>query len=279
MSSITKPRLGKIKYQNVLPVYYALEQGLISHNFQIFSGTPAELNTLMSQGRLEISAASSIEYARNPADYLLLPELAIGSQGPVQSVLLLSKTPVTQLGNKSILLSSQTHTSAALLQMLMQSRYGIKPEYKTGDIWRSLQQQTPPVAFLAIGDEALLLRRHPEYPWRLDLGQAWLEWTGLPFIFGVWVARKSAWAVDPEGLSHGVQLLLASKKWGQAHLGLLASLAAQEHILKEEELQDYFQGLAFDLANRQLQGLKRFYQELYQHGFLQEQPDLEFFPL
>lgn len=275
----SKPRLGKISYLNVLPVYYALEQGLVNHSFQIVSGTPAELNTLMSQGLLELSAASSIEYARNHADYLLLPNLAIGSQGPVQSVLLLSKIPVNQLGDKSILLSSQTHTSAALLKMLLQSRYRIRPGYQTGDIWSSLQDKIPPVAFLAIGDEALLLRRHPEYPWHLDLGQAWLEWTGLPFIFGVWMAKKSAWRQDPEGLSQGVLQLLESKKWGQAHLGLLSRMAAKNNILEPGKMQEYFQGLVFDLEDRELQGLERFYQELYRHGLIQEQPSLEFFPV
>lgn len=251
----------------------------MAHNFQIVPGTPAELNSLIAQGKLELSAASSIEYARNPQDYLLLPDLAIGCLGPVQSVLLLSKVPVNQLENRNILLSSQTHTSAALLQMLLESRYGIKPRYQTGNIWNGLEQKNQPVAFLAIGDEALLLHRHPAYPWRLDLGQAWLEWTGLPFIFGVWVARKNAWWQDPKSLKNGVQLLLKSKQWGQAHLDLLAEVAAKKNVLEEKRLQDYFQGLVFDLSHRELQGLKRFYQELYRCGFLQKLPELDFFPV
>ncbi|MFP4212637.1 MAG: menaquinone biosynthetic enzyme MqnA/MqnD family protein [Desulfohalobiaceae bacterium] len=279
MSCESQIRLGRIRYLNVLPVYHALEQGLIPHHFQIVQGTPAELNSLMAQGCLELSAASSIEYARNHADYLLLPDLAIGSQGAVKSVLLLSQVPVQELQGKSILVSSQTHTSAALLKMLLETRYQIRPEYQTADVWQHLQSRRPPAAFLAIGDEALMLRNHPQYPWRLDLGQEWLEWTGLPFIFGVWVARKSACREHPQAFEQGVQTLLTSKTWGQHHLGRMASLAASKYQLSSSAMCSYFQGLVFDLGPRELQGLRRFYQELYVSGLIPAEPELEFFPV
>ena len=120
MSSAAKPIvLGKIGYLNVLPIYEPLEAGRVPHRFVIRSGPPSTLNELMRRGELDLSACSSIEYARNPADYLLVPDLAIGSRGPVQSVQLLSRVPLARLDGERVLISSHTHTSAALLMLLV----------------------------------------------------------------------------------------------------------------------------------------------------------------
>jgi chorismate dehydratase len=126
-------RLGRIGYLNVLPIYHALETGEVEGHYQVASGPPAELNRLMAAGALDVSAASSIEYARRPEEYLLVPDLAIGSCGPVRSVLLLSRGPVGGLGGETILVSSQTHTSAALLKVLLADNLRLETSFRTGD--------------------------------------------------------------------------------------------------------------------------------------------------
>lgn len=275
----TRPlRMGKISYLNVLPIYYALDHGYVPHNFVFTSGHPAELNTRIKAGELDMSAASSIEYARHFQDYLLLPQLAIGSQGPVQSVLLLSQVPLCSLQGQTILISSQTHTSAALLRLLVRERMGLEVRYETGDITARLKAENPPTAFLAIGDEALRLRNHPEFPYHLDLGQAWLEWTGLPFIFGVWIGRKPGKVQEKKHLMAGTQQLLASKAWGLRRIPFFARLVSEQGILNYQALVSYFNGLVYEFRAREQAGLKLFYAKLHACGELPWIPELRFLP-
>ena len=272
-------RVGRISYLNVLPIYYALDQGYVSHDFVFTSGPPAELNTRIKAGELDMSAASSIEYGRHFEDYLLLPQVAIGSQGPVQSVLLLSQVPLASLQGESILISSQTHTSAALLRLLVREKMRLKVRYETGDITARLLANAPPTAFLAIGDEALRLRTHPDFPYHLDLGQAWLEWTGLPFIFGVWIGRKPEQGQEKENLVAACRQLLASKAWGLGQIPFFSRLVSEQGILDYQTLVSYFNGLVYDFGLREQAGLKLFYRKLYACGELPHIPKMRFLPI
>ena len=86
-----KLALGRIAFINVLPVYYALEHGIVQHPYRLVYGSPAELNDQMKNGDLAISSCSCMEYARRWRNYYLAPDLCIASHGPVMSVLLLSR--------------------------------------------------------------------------------------------------------------------------------------------------------------------------------------------
>jgi len=271
-------RLGKIGYLNVLPIYHPLETGIIRNDFEIVSGPPAELNGLMDKGQLDISAASSIEYARHPQKYYLVPNLAIGSRGPVQSVLLLSRYPVRELHGKSILVSSQTHTSAALLHVLLAELWDIETDFTTGSASATLENGSRPDAILAIGDEALHLRFHPDYPHRIDLGEAWRELTGLPFIFGVWLMQRKSWNNAPDRMQDAAKKLIEGKIWGVQNLPDMCSKAAEKSCLNDEEMCSYFNGLVYDLGDPEMQGLQLFYKHLRKNGLIDALPELAFTP-
>ncbi len=277
--SCQRIRLGRIGYLNVLPLHHPLETGILTGNFEVVAGSPAELNSLMDQGLLDLSGCSSIEYARRPDKYLLVPNLAIGSRGPVQSVLLLCRTRPEDLDGKTVLVSAATHTSAALLNLLLAQQLGVRPRYQTGDASSVLASGQRPEAILCIGDEALSLRQHPDYPGRMDLGEAWRQWTGLPFIFGVWIARRGAVARRRDEILAGARLLLAAKAWGQAHMAEIAALAAGRGALDEAGMRSYFEGLVYDLGAEELAGLTLFYKKLAAAGVIPSIPELEFLPL
>lgn len=277
MKSAANLRLGRIGYLNVLPIYHPLEAGILPHEFELVSGPPALLNTMMARGELHVSSNSCFEYARNPEQYYLVEDLSIGSHGPVMSVLLLSSLPVAELDGKTILISAETHTSVALLRLLMEERYGIDVTFETGNVSAALQSPTPPLAFLAIGDEALRLRNHPAYPQRVDLAEAWREWTGLPFIFGVWVvSRKAAdaglFTTDPAAL------LRRARDWGLSHMDTILDLTLHGCPLTREELRIYYRdGLVYSLQGRELEGLLLFYEKLAAAKMIPGLPKLEFY--
>lgn len=274
-------RLGRISYLNVLPIYHPLEEGWIKHDFRMEYGPPATLNDLIRQGRLDLASCSSIEYARNPERYLLLPDLAIGSRGPVKSVLLLSSIPIEKLGERSVLVTAETHTSAALLRIVLDRVYGLKPRFRaaTGSVRQALAEGAQEPAALAIGDEALSMRQDRRFPFQLDLGEVWRDWTGLPFVFGVWVARREAAQADPEAMARAAALLRSSKRAGVAAVEEMATLAALRYPqLRRSEIRRYFDRLSYDLGVEECEGLSRFFTCLAEHGIIEKAPALEILP-
>ena len=272
-------RMGRISYLNVLPIYHPLEAGILPHDYELVAGPPALLNDMMGRGELHVSSCSCFEYARRPGRYYLVEDLSIGSRGPVMSVLLLSRVPVEELDGKEILISGESHTSVALLRLLMRDRYGQRVSYRTGQVSPALRSPAPPVAFLAIGDEALRLRDHPDYPYRVDLAEAWRDWTGLPFIFGVWVVSRDAadrglFRDDPGAL------LRRGRDWGLAHMDVILDLTGHGCPLSREELAFYYrEGLVYSLGEEELRGLGLFYEKLACAGLIGAVPPLRFFSL
>lgn len=271
------PRMGRISFLNVLPIYHPLETGILPHDYDLVSGTPALLNEMMSKGELHVSSCSCIEYARHPEKYYLVQDLSIGSRGPVMSVLLLSRLPLEKLGGNEILISGESHTSVALLKLLLKDLYNIDATYRTGNVSAELRSNKPPAAFLAIGDEALRLRDHPDYPCRLDLAEQWRCWTGLPFIFGLWVV--SAAAIEKGLLNDDPGALLrAGRDWGLAHMDVILDLTSHGCPLSREELREYYgKGIFYTLRGEELDGLKYFYEKLEKAGLIKKAPNLRFY--
>jgi chorismate dehydratase len=274
-SSSERLRVGKIGFLNVLPIYYPLESGIIDHPFAIVSGTPAHLNELMAKGDLDLSVVSSIEYARHPERYSILPDLSISCCGAVRSVLLLSQVPVSGLDGKTITVTNHSATSAFLLRILFSERLGIKADLRSGNFDKVSSDGTLPLAFLAIGDEALRLGAREVYPHRLDLGEAWHSWTGLPFVFALWVMQKKSAEKWNGSLGNIIKILVSAKDWGRPHLDLVCSVAAQKGVLGADELKVYYGGLGFDLREREQEGLKLFYRFLRDMGEIAKVPELE----
>src|SRR5688572_30621292 len=111
-------RVGRIPYVNCYPVYGAIDRGIVSLDATIVDGVPTALNRQMAAGALDVSVISAVEYARDSQRYLLLPDLAISCDGPVRSVALFSKRPVSELGGRRVLVSRSSMTSLALLELL-----------------------------------------------------------------------------------------------------------------------------------------------------------------
>ncbi len=267
-------KVGRISFLNVLPIYYPLESNLIENNFNFFYGPPAQLNKLMSEDMLHISSVSSIEYLRHSDQYELIPNIAIGSCGPVQSVLLLSQKPIHDLDGAKILVSAETHTSAALLKILFSEHISIAPVYEIGNASELLASGQRPDALLAIGDEALNLRNHDDYTYKLDLGEAWREWTGLPFIFGVWIVRKDL--AKKKEIIEAVKTLIRAKEWGQENIDQMSEITSEKSILSPDEMKSYFEGLVYDLEEKEKEGLKIFAKYLHKTGQIEHIPNLNF---
>ena len=272
-----KVRLGRIRYINVLPIYFALDQAWVANGFAVETGTPAELNQRLRQGRLDVSAISSYEYGRHHEHYIMLPDLAIATRGDVGSVLFFSRVPFHRLTGKEVLLSAGSATSAALVKIVLAELYGARPLYRVGPVTDRFLDGC--YGMLAIGDEALRLQARGCYPYFLDLGRAWADLTGLPFVFGVWAARRDFWQAHPEAVHTVHRTLVAAKKLGLEALPAICRQAAAIVPLAEAELRAYFQRLNYDLDADQQLGLSAFFRFLHRYGELLHLPALEFLPV
>ena len=132
-------------------------------------------------------------------------------------------------------------------------------------------------AVMAIGDEALCMKQAQAMPFELDLGAAWQELTGLPFVFGVWAVRRDFAETQPEATGALHRLLLRSKTWGLAALPELSRLAAASFNMTPEQVLAYFHQLDYSLGPEHERGLSTFFHYLHEQGELAEEPRLEYF--
>ncbi len=262
-------RVGRIPYVNCYPVYGAIDRGVVRLDASLVTGVPTELNHLVSEGKLDVSVVSAVEYARDSRRYLLLPDLAISCDGPVRSVMLFSSRPAEELGGERVLVSASSMTSVALLQLLFENVWQARPEFVRGDAEHGDDSAGECVARLVIGDAALILadkRRRSgngSYPYAYDLGQEWKAWTGLPFVFAVWVAQRST----PVAQSLGVHAtLIESRDWGLAHLDALAQAASHATGVSRDDCREYLSGLDYGLSYEHLAGLTEFFRRLVHAG-------------
>jgi chorismate dehydratase len=261
-------RIGRIPYINCYPVYGAIDRGIVPLAGELVDGVPTALNALMASGSLDVSVVSAVEYARDSRRYLLLPDLAISCDGPVRSVMLFSKRPATELAGRKVLVSRSSMTSVALLELLFENVWHARPDFaptdaELSDVARFNEEHHD--ARLVIGDAALLLEStgNGTYAHAYDLGNTWKQWTGLPFVFAVWVAQRNV-AVDEALAAHAA--LINSRNWGIEHVAELARQASQATSVSYEACEAYLAGLDYGLSYPHLAGLTEFYRRLVERG-------------
>jgi chorismate dehydratase len=259
VSAVGRPRVGHIQFLNCLPIYWGLMRSGALLDVELFKDTPDRLNAALVAGELDIGPISLVEYLRHADDLLLLPDLAVGSDGPVLSVNLVSTCPPGELDGRRVALGSTSRTGVLLAQLLLAERYGAQPEYFRcpPDLSRMLLEADGAVL---IGDVAL--RALYEAPARgltvTDLGQAWREWTGLPMVFAVWAVRRD-FAADHPGLVKDVhEAFLRSRDLCLGALDEVAQAAARWEPFDAATLASYFRALDFSLGDRQVEGLSEF---------------------
>jgi chorismate dehydratase len=269
-------RLGRIGYVNVDPIYYGLEHSGKPDWLEIVSAPPSELNRMLFEGALDISAVSAFAYARHREEWLLLPDFCIACTGNVLSVLLVSRYPIEALSGKRIYITDESATAASLIQLVLRMRH-VSPAYETGKILKPEDVREDLGAALVIGDTALRENWHAAFPYVWDLGDLWSELTGLPFVFAVWAVRKSFGQAHPKAVATVSTLLNESRRIGMRHLEEVATAASARLRVEKSICDKYFANFCFSLRPSQIKGLTTFFHHLHEEGFFREPIELSFF--
>ncbi len=256
---VARPRVGHIQFLNCLPIYWGLVRAGTLLDVELTKDTPDHLNDMLVAGQLDIGPISLVEYLRNADDLVLLPDIAIGSDGPVLSVNLVAQRPLAELDGARVALGSTSRTSVLLARMWLEQVHGVRPEYFScpPELTSMLLEAD---AAVLIGDAAL--RANYQAPAQglavHDLGAAWREWSGLPMVFAVWAARRS-YAQENPGLVKDVhEAFVHSRDDALRHVDEVAAAAARWEVFDAATLATYFRTLDFSLGSRQVDGLREF---------------------
>jgi chorismate dehydratase len=269
-------RIGRIDYANCTPIFHALRELAPHADYRFVNGVPSQLNSLLASGDLDACPSSSFEYALHSDQYLILPHISISSCGAVGSVLLLSRLPLEELDGHSVLLSSESATSVNLLKVLLARRFGCTCSYAQTSLPfdEALQQAS---AVLLIGDAALRASLQKPDVHIYDLGDLWHNWTGLPFVFALWLCTLSTAHTHPEEIGDLSQLLLNAKELSRSNLESVADQALEASWMGRHRLVQYWrENISYELGPRHLEGLNMFFRYCVELGLLPFEPTLHF---
>ncbi|WP_443042608.1 menaquinone biosynthetic enzyme MqnA/MqnD family protein [Streptomyces sp. NBC_00344] len=256
----SRPRVGHIQFLNCLPLYWGLARTGTLIDLELTKDTPEKLSEQLIRGELDIAPVTLVEFLKNADDLVAFPDLAVGCDGPVMSCVIVSKKPLDQLDGARVALGSTSRTSVRLAQLLLAERHGVTPDY----------YQCPPDlrvmmleadAAVLIGDAALRANLHDAPKLGLevhDLGQMWKEWTGLPFVFAVWAARKEYVAREPEVVRAVHEAFLSSRDVSLEEVAKVAEQASHWEVFDAALLERYFTTLDFRFGADQLEGVREF---------------------
>jgi chorismate dehydratase len=257
-------RIGAVSYLNSKPLVEDL--GLLLPDADIGLDFPSRLADDLASGNLDIGLIPSIEAFRDP-DYEIISDACVATRGPVHSVKLYSRVHPGFI--RTLALDEGSRTSAALARIMLEQRFGVEPERVQLPLGKTIADTTAD-AIVVIGDRAM----HDvteEFDTVWDLGEEWAEWTGLPFVFAMWVGRSG---VADENV---VEMLSESRNRGVARCDQIAQREAGELNISVDHAADYLKhNLHFTLGPAERSGLQLFQELAVQLGLAPEGVDLVF---
>ena len=187
-------KLAASTYLNSAPLIWSFLHGSKRGTVDFIDAVPARCAQMLSQNEVDAALVPVIEYQRIPGG-ALVPDVCVGSQDEVLSVVLVSKN--TQLENiRSVALDESSRTSATLVKVIFREFLGHDPEWTTRspNISEMLDRND---AALIIGDPGMTFPRTGLKVW--DMATLWRNYTGLGFVFAMWMVRNEAIDLDFAG--------------------------------------------------------------------------------
>jgi cyclic dehypoxanthinyl futalosine synthase len=255
--------LAGISYLNARPIQDALERSPYRDRFALDRTVPSEAARRVSEGEAALGLIP-VAAAATQGGMRFVRGIAIGARGAAQSVLVVSHRPLDEV--KTVLLDASSRTSVVLARLLLSRLRRTEPRWVARAYPARLAGLDDDTAAVIIGDAALAVR--DAFPHVLDLGEAWFEWTGEPFVFAGWAGDPAALrAIGFEGADE--QALRNAMAEGLAMRADIARDAARRGVLDERGAYDYLtQALCFDLGEPERRGLTLFYEKAAQAGLL-----------
>jgi chorismate dehydratase len=240
-------RIGSVSYLNAKPLIYGLDE---SEDLDLLLAVPSRLLDGLRHRQFDLALLPVIDYQRLDG-LCIVPSGGIGCDGPTLTVRIFSSKPIEQI--QTLACDTDSHTSVALARIILAERHGIHPRFV--DLLRGVTPDgAPPDAKLLIGDKVVCEER-AGCDHQLDLGHAWKELTGLPFVFAVWTARRGT------DLGDLPQRLARAREEGLLHVNeIITRHALPRGWPAGMALQYLTVYLKFAIGARELQAIRRFHE-------------------
>jgi len=253
-------RLGAVSYLNAAPHVHTLEG---DPGFRLEREVPSRVARRLHAGEIDLGLVPSVEYAFG--DYAIVPGVAVASRGRVRSVLLFHHGPLERV--RRVALDTSSRTSAALVKILLRDRLGRHPQY--------VPMGPSLVDMLAVADAALLIGDpaldHEAEAACLDLGEEWLNLTGLPFVYAFWAGRPGAVGAA------GVRRLQGALAAGLEALPGVAAGQAGGDAARAAKYESYLrENIVYRLGEEEQAGLREFFRRAHALSLIPAVPELRF---
>jgi chorismate dehydratase len=241
-----KIKVGAVSYLNTKPLIYGFEQGMMKEDIDLLIDYPSNIARKLLTNEIDIGLVPVAVLPLMKA-YHIVSDYCIGCDGEVASVCLFSEVPLPEI--KTILLDYQSNTSVALIKILLKEHWKINPELVNAenDFEQNINGTT---AGLVIGDRAFEQRLKSKYIY--DLGLAWKEMTGMPFVFAVWVSNKKM-------NDNFIRAFNSATQYGLKNLNAVAKLNELASFNMEEY---YTKFISYKFDENKKAALKSFLQSL-----------------
>lgn len=200
---MNKIKISAVSYTNSKPFTYGIQHSAILDQIELSLDIPTDCAAKLIDGQVDIglipvAAIPHVPNANIVADY------CIGSIGAVNSVFIFSKVPVSEI--RTLKLDSHSRTSNNLAKVLLKFYFKQPVQFTT-------DTDVETDAMVLIGDRTF--GKKADFAYCYDMGEEWMNFTGLPFVYAAWVANKpipQSFINDFNealafGLSHRKQLL------------------------------------------------------------------------
>ncbi len=261
-------RLGVVSFLNALPLIDGLDK---LAGVELRCDVPSMLLYRQVAGDVDVGLCSSIDYQRCDEPLVALSAGLLGCDGPTLTVRLFAASPIERLD--TVHCDSDSHTSVVLLRILLKELYGIQPEIIAYSARAGRDGEWPDVMLL-IGDKVVTASPPAAaFPHQLDLGAAWVEHTGLPFVFALWMASRGA---DPSILATAAAILDRQRRHNVERLDGIVHREAGPRGWPAGLAREYLKSrLAFDFTEDRRAGLELFFDKAAAHGFVERRRPLE----
>lgn len=257
-----KLRISAISFLNTAPLMWDFEhpesvQGDLRSKFEIAYTVPSDCAEALRQGTADIGIIPAIAYQSIP-DLVVIPEVAIASNGPVRSILIVSRKPLEEV--QTLAADTSSRTSVILARIGFQRWWQpmtAGPEFipMDPDLDKMLMRCD---AGLLIGDSALTVDRS-KYPVVVDLGEQWTRRTGKPFVYAFWAARQAALAIHPMGNTLAA-IFQRSRDHGLNNVEKIAQEWTSRLAIIESSIAGYLRSnILYSFDAQQLAGLDLFF--------------------
>jgi chorismate dehydratase len=247
LNHLKKIRVAAVSYLNTKPLLYGIKRHPIIHEIELIEDYPSKIAQMLIDdevdiGLIPVAATLKLKHWNIVGDY------CIGCEGPVASVCIFSEVPMEEI--KRVYLDYQSRTSVNLAKVLLKEYWKKEVDLidAAGEDFRNEIKGT--TAGVVIGDRALKQRLKSKYIY--DLGEAWKQHTGLPFVFAAWIANKELPLEFKNEFNEANAL-------GLKHL----SDVIKENPFQDFDLETYYKAcISYPLDERKKVGLKLFLNKL-----------------